>query len=143
LIQATDVPGLSILTCGQRPPNPAELLNTPRLSAFLAWAGEDYDRVIVDCPPMFPISDVLLWGKYISNCIFVAAFGKTRVPIIRTAVKRILSSGIKVLGSVVNMSKFGGLSYSYYGYYQYNYNYGPDAVEGEKGTSRKKTPVKA
>lgn len=143
LIQATDVPGLSILTCGQRPPNPAELLNTPRLSAFLAWAGEDYDRVIVDCPPMFPISDVLLWGKYISNCIFVAAFGKTRVPIIRTAVKRILTSGIKVLGSVVNMSKFGGLSYSYYGYYQYNYNYGPDAVEGEKGTSRKKTPVKA
>jgi capsular exopolysaccharide synthesis family protein len=143
LIQATDVPGLSILPCGPRPPNPAELLNTPRLSAFLAWAGEDYDRVIVDCPPMFPISDVLLWGKYISNCIFVAAFGKTRVPIIRTAVKRIMSSGIKMLGSVVNMSKFGGLSYSYYGYYQYNYNYGPDAADGEKGQSRKKTPVKA
>jgi len=143
LIQPTDVPGLFILTCGPRPPNPAELLNTPRLSAFLAWAGEDYDRVIVDCPPMFPISDVLLWGKYISNCIFVTAFGKTRVPIIRTAVKRILSSGIKVLGSVVNMSKFGGLSYSYYGYYQYNYNYGPDAVDGEKGHSRKRTPVKA
>ena len=143
LIQPTDVPGLFILTCGPRPPNPAELLNTPRLSAFLAWAGEDYDRVIVDCPPMFPISDVLLWGKYISNCIFVTAFGKTRVPIIRTAVKRILSSGIKVLGSVVNMSKFGGLSYSYYGYYQYNYNYGPDAVDGEKGHTRKRTPVKA
>ncbi|OGR53023.1 MAG: hypothetical protein A2049_04690 [Elusimicrobia bacterium GWA2_62_23] len=143
LIQPTDVPGLFILTCGPRPPNPAELLNTPRLSAFLAWAGEDYDRVIVDCPPMFPISDVLLWGKYISNCIFVTAFGKTRVPIIRTAVKRIISSGIKVLGSVVNMSKFGGLSYSYYGYYQYNYNYGPDAVDGEKGHTRKRTPVKA
>jgi len=143
LIQATDVPNLSILTCGPRPPNPAELLNTPRLSAFLTWANENYDRVIVDCPPMFPISDALLWGKYINNCIFVSAFGKTRVPLIKTAVKRFAASGIKVLGAVVNMSKFGGLSYSYYGYYQYNYNYGPDAEghEGEKKHHRKKQPA--
>ncbi|MDO8804784.1 MAG: polysaccharide biosynthesis tyrosine autokinase [Elusimicrobiota bacterium] len=142
LIQTTDVQNLSILTCGPRPPNPAELLNTPRLSAFLTWAGENYTRVIVDCPPMFPISDALLWGKYINNCIFVAAFGKTRVPLIKTAVKRFAASGIKVLGAVVNMSKFGGLSYSYYGYYQYNYNYGPDAEghEGEKKHHRK-TPA--
>jgi capsular exopolysaccharide synthesis family protein len=141
LIQATDVPNLSILTCGPRPPNPAELLNTPRLSAFLTWANENYDRVIVDCPPMFPISDALLWGKYINNCIFVACFGKTRVPLIKTAVKRFAASGIKVLGAVVNMSKFGGLSYSYYGYYQYNYNYGPDAEghEHDKKHHRKKT----
>ena len=145
LVQATDVKNLSIITCGPRPPNPAELLNTPRLSAFLAWANENYDRVIVDCPPMFPISDVLLWGKYINNCIFVSAFGKTRVPLIKTAVKRFVASGIKVLGAVVNMSKFGGLSYSYYGYYQYNYNYGPDAEgsEGEKKHHRKKTEAKA
>jgi len=145
LVQATDVKNLSIITCGPRPPNPAELLNTPRLSAFLAWANENYDRVIVDCPPMFPISDALLWGKYINNCIFVSAFGKTRVPLIKTAVKRFVASGIKVLGAVVNMSKFGGLSYSYYGYYQYNYNYGPDAEgsEGEKKHHRKKTEAKA
>ena len=136
LIQATDVPNLSILTCGPRPPNPAELLNTPRLSAFLTWAGENYTRVIVDCPPMFPISDALLWGKYINNCIFVAAFGKTRVPLIKTAIKRFAASGIKVLGAVVNMSKFGGLSYSYYGYYQYNYNYGPDS-EGSDGKKKR------
>lgn len=145
LVQATDVKNLSILTCGPRPPNPAELLNTPRLSAFLTWAQENYDRVIVDCPPMFPISDALLWGKYINNCIFVAAFGKTRVPLIKTAIKRFANSGIKVLGAVVNMSKFGGLSYSYYGYYQYNYNYGPDAdgQDGEKKHHRKKSELKS
>ncbi|MDD5208181.1 MAG: polysaccharide biosynthesis tyrosine autokinase [Elusimicrobiales bacterium] len=145
LIQPTDVKNLSILTCGPRPPNPAELLNTPRLSAFLTWAQANYDRVIVDCPPMFPISDALLWGKYINNCIFVAAFGKTRVPLIKTAIKRFAASGIKVLGAVVNMSKFGGLSYSYYGYYQYNYNYGPDAdaAEGEKKHHHKKHGSKA
>ncbi len=140
LIQPTDVKNLSLLTCGPRPPNPAELLNTPRLSAFLTWADGNYDRVIVDCPPMFPISDALLWGKCINNCIFVAAFGKTRVPLIKTAIKRFAASGIKVLGAVVNMSKFGGLSYSYYGYYQYNYNYGPDGTDISKA---KKTPAKS
>ncbi|KAF0124449.1 MAG: capsular exopolysaccharide family [Elusimicrobia bacterium] len=139
LIQATDVKGLSILTCGPRPPNPAELLNTPRLSAFLNWAAAEYDRLIIDCPPMFPISDALLWGKYIKGCVFVTAFGKTRVPLIKNAARRLTQAGIKVLGNVVNMAKFGGLSYSYYGYsYQYNYHYGPDAEE-KPG----KAPVKA
>ena len=133
LIQASDVKGLSLLTCGPRPPNPAELLNTPRLSAFLSWAQQEYDRVIVDCPPMFPISDALLWGKYITSCVYVINFGKTRVPLIKTATKRLAAAGVKILGAVVNMSKFGGLSYSYYGYYQYkyNYNYAPEPEEND------------
>ncbi|MEW5907296.1 MAG: polysaccharide biosynthesis tyrosine autokinase [Elusimicrobiota bacterium] len=139
LIQETDVKGLSILTCGPRPPNPAELLNTPRLSAFLNWASTEYDRLIIDCPPMFPISDALLWGKYIKSCVFVTAFGRTRVPLIKNAARRLSQAGIKILGNAVNMAKFGGLSYSYYGYsYQYNYHYGPDAEE-----KTKKAPVKA
>ena len=130
LIQPADIENLSLLTCGPRPPNPSELLNTPRLQAALAWAAQEYDRVIVDCPPMFPVSDALLVGKCINSAICVSAFGKTRVPLIKTAAKRLATAGIKTLGVVVNMSKFGGLSYSYYGYYQYNYNYnyhyGPD-----------------
>ncbi|PKM98969.1 MAG: hypothetical protein CVU79_00175 [Elusimicrobia bacterium HGW-Elusimicrobia-3] len=134
LIQPTDVENLSILTCGPRPPNPAELLNTPRLSAFLAWAGEYYDRVIIDCPPMFPISDALLWGKYINSVVYVTSFGKTRVPIIKNGAKRLQTAGLKILGSVVNMSKFGGLSYSYYGYYQYKYNYHYGYAPDEKDT---------
>jgi len=112
LIQSTDVKNLSVLTCGPRPPNPAELLNTPRLSALLTWACEDYDYVIVDCSPIFPASDTLLLGKHVNNCIFVTVFGKTRIPLIKTAVKQMLDSGLNVLGMVVNMSKFGGSPYS-------------------------------
>jgi len=145
LIQPTDVENLSLLTCGPRPPNPAELLNTPRLSAFLSWAGAQYDRVIIDCPPIFPISDALLWGKYINSAVFVSKFGKTRVPLIKTAVKQLNSSGIKVLGLVINMSKFGGLTYSYYGshYYKYNYHYGAEDSEKPESSPRKSPPIKA
>jgi len=142
LIQETDVPNLSLLTCGPRPPNPAELLNTPRLSAFLSWAGATYDRVIVDCPPIFPISDALLWGKYINNCVFVSKFGKTRVPLIKTATRQISASGIKLLGAVVNMSKFGGLAYSYYGshYYKYSYHYSEEQDAPENQPADPKAP---
>ncbi len=133
LVQATDVTNLSILTCGPRPPNPAELLNTPRLSAFVAWACAQYDRVIVDCPPIFPISDALLWGRYINNCAFVVKFGKTRIPLVRSAVKHLSSSGIKVLGAVLNMSKLGGLTYSHSGthHHQYNYQYEADDSDSQ------------
>ncbi|MEK7281671.1 MAG: polysaccharide biosynthesis tyrosine autokinase, partial [Chloroflexota bacterium] len=61
LVQDTELPNLKILSCGPRPPNPSELLNTPRLGALVTWARTNFDRVIVDCTPMFPINDTLLW----------------------------------------------------------------------------------
>jgi capsular exopolysaccharide synthesis family protein len=150
LIQKSeDIPNLHLLTCGPRPPNPAELLNTPRLPALLDWAHKNYDRVVIDCPPMFPISDALLWGKYISGAVYVINFGKTRVPLIRNAAKRLTGAGIKILGSVVNMSRFGGLAYSYYGYYQYKYNYNynyayaPEPDDSDGGDNAGDKPAEA
>ncbi|MBI3566032.1 MAG: polysaccharide biosynthesis tyrosine autokinase [Elusimicrobia bacterium] len=125
LVQKTDVPGLEVLPCGQRPPNPSELLNTPRLGALVAWARERYDRVIVDCTPMFPINDTLLWGRHIPSGVFVVRYGVTRTPLIRTACQKLETGGIKLLGVAVNAARQGGLAYSSYGYYyqQYYHSY--------------------
>ncbi len=130
LIQKSEIPGLAILPCGPRPPNPSELLNTPRLGALVAWARERYDRVIVDCTPMFPINDTLLWGRHISSGVFVVRYGVTRIPLIRTACQKLQTGGIKILGVSVNAAKAGGLSYSSYGYYyqQYYHSYQENAV---------------
>jgi len=140
LVQNTEVENLQVLVCGHRPPNPAELLNTPRLGALLSWAMENYDRVIVDCPPMFPISDTLLWGRHIPRCMFIVRHGQTRAQLVRTAASRLKSTGIKVLGAVINMSKFGGLYYSHYGssYYKYNYHYYRKEGAESSETSRDK-----
>lgn len=129
LIQKSEVPGLSILPCGRRPPNPSELLNTPRLGALINWARERYDRVIIDCTPMFPINDTLLWGRHIPSVAFVVRFGVTRTPLIKTACQKLQTGGIKVLGVAVNAAKAGGLSYSSYGYYyqQYYHSYHQEA----------------
>lgn len=121
LIQKSEVPGLDILPCGPRPPNPSELLNTPRLGALIAWARERYDRVIVDCTPMFPVNDTLLWGRHVAFSIFVVRYGATRTPLISTACQKLVTGGIKPLGIAINAAKAGGLSYSSYGYYYQQY----------------------
>lgn len=133
LVLESEVPGLAILPCGPRPPNPSELLNTPRLGALITWARERYDRVVVDCTPMFPINDTLLWGRHIPSGVFVVRFGETRVPLIRTACQKLQTGGIKVLGVAVNAAKAGGLSYASYGYYyqQYYHQYHQETATGK------------
>jgi capsular exopolysaccharide synthesis family protein len=121
LVQATDVPGLKVLPCGPRPPNPSELLNTPRVSALLAWADSTFDRVVVDCTPMFPINDTLLWGRHVKSVVFVSWYGKTRLPLAKKAQQRIHGAGLKILGVAINAAKPGGLTYAGYGYYYQQY----------------------
>ncbi len=121
LLQSPNIPNLKVLPSGPRPPNPSELLNTPKVAALLSWATKHFDRVIVDCPPIFPISDTILWGRHVKHAIFVVRFGKTRIPIMRDATRRLSVSGIKTLGVVINAAVHSGLSYSYYNQYYYQY----------------------
>lgn len=134
LIRKSAVPGLAILPCGPRPPNPSELLNTPRLGALIAWAREHYDRIVIDCTPMFPINDTLLWGRHISSGVFVVRYGATRIPLIQSAVQKLVTGGIKPLGVAINAAKAGGLSYASYGYYyqQYYHQYHQEAELAKK-----------
>ncbi len=119
-----DVPNLFVMTAGQRPPNPADLLNTPRLHDFLEWAHKNYDQVIVDCPAILPVADTMLWGKYIPRTIFVIKHGKTNVRSAKMALDKLQKAGVKVLGVVLGHYKKQGLSYGKYGYYKsYSYYY--------------------
>jgi len=121
LTQESEVPGVHVLACGPRPPNPSELLNTPRLGALVSWAKTNYDRVIVDCTPMYPIHDTMLWGRQVSAAVFVVRYGRTRAPLVAKACQRLREGGVKILGAVVNAAKPGGLTYSSYGYYYQQY----------------------
>ena len=113
-----DVPNLFVMTAGQRPPNPTDLLNTPRLHDFLEWAQKNYDQVIVDCPAILPVADTMLWGKYIPRTIFVIKHGKTNVRSAKMALDKLQKAGVKVLGVVLGHYKNQGLSYGKYGYYK-------------------------
>ena len=134
IVQKTEIPHLDVVTCGPRPPNPAELLNTKHLPQFVAWAKERYAHVIVDCPPVFPISDTLIWGQHIKPTIFVARFGRTRVPLIRTACARLKNSGARMLGGVINGARLGTMTYADGRYYEQYYR---DYVDSETPKKRR------
>lgn len=121
LTQKSEVPGVYVLSCGPRPPNPSELLNTPRLGALVSWAKANFDRVIVDCTPMYPIHDTMLWGRHVNAAVFVVRYGRTRAPLVSKACQRLREGGVQILGAVVNAAKPGGLTYSSYGYYYQQY----------------------
>jgi capsular exopolysaccharide synthesis family protein len=133
-VQRTEVANLDVVTCGPRPPNPAELLNTPRLAQFVAWARGRYTHVIVDCPPVFPISDTLIWCHHVKAIVFVARFGRTRVPLIRTACARLRNGGARMLGGVINGARLGTMTYADGRYYEQYYR---DYVDSESPKKRK------
>ena len=122
-VQKTNVENLFIMTSGTRPPNPSELLNTPLLEQFIKWAVKAYDLVMVDCPAVLPVSDTLLWGKYINKSIFVVRYGSTNSNLAQASVDKMNDAGIKILGAVISQYKPKGISsYGKYGYYK-NYSY--------------------
>lgn len=121
-----DVPNLFVMTAGQRPPNPAELLNTPKLADFIEWATKNYDQIIIDCPAIVPVSDTLLWGKYIPFAVFVVRCGQTNVRIAQIGIDKLNKAGIKILGAVIGHYKTEGLAYGKYGYYKKSYGYYED-----------------
>jgi tyrosine-protein kinase Etk/Wzc len=120
-----DVPNLFIMTSGQRPPNPAELLSTPKLADFVEWAKKNYDHVIIDCPAILPVADTMLWGRYIPRAIFIIRYGKTNAKLAQVALDKLNKAGIKILGAVISQYHSAGLSYGKYGYYK-SYHYYED-----------------
>ncbi|MDR2191437.1 MAG: polysaccharide biosynthesis tyrosine autokinase [Endomicrobium sp.] len=110
----TEIKNLYVLPAGEHPPNPAELLNTPKLKAFIEAAGKHFDNVIIDCPAVLPITDTLLWGKCVKNSIFVIKASSTNVNLAKTALDHLKKAGVNVLGAVITMYKSKGFKYGYY-----------------------------
>lgn len=120
--QVSEIKNLFIMTSGKRPPNPAEILNTPLLEAFVKWAIKTYDIVLVDCPAILPVSDTLLWGRYIDKAIFMIKYGKTGTAAAHSAIEKLKKADIKILGGVIGHYHPQTMSYGKYGYYK-SYSY--------------------
>lgn len=124
LITPTGIPNLDVLPCGTIPPNPSELLSTPRMPALLEWARERFDRIIVDGTPVFPITDALLWGRHAGTAVFVVKFGGPHSALAVKARQKLEEGGLKIAGAVINqVSSRGGHYGGYYYYYRYHYHY--------------------
>ncbi|WP_046223465.1 polysaccharide biosynthesis tyrosine autokinase [Vibrio sp. ECSMB14106] len=121
-IKATPVENLDILTRGQVPPNPSELLMHPRFAELMEWASKEYDLVIVDTPPVLAVTDPSIVGAFAGTTLMVARYAQNTVKEIEVARNRFEQSGIEVKGVIFNaIEKTASSSYGY-GYYNYAYS---------------------
>ncbi len=117
-IRPTVIDGLSVITAGQIPANPAELLSSPRLHRTLRDLRDEYDFVFVDAPPMLAVSDPCILAQHTDGLLIVTRINKnTRSAVIRVR-QMIQDQGIRVLGAVANGAIIGqDRAYAEYGDY--------------------------
>lgn len=131
LLHHTDQSGLDILPVGLRRPNPAELLSGKAFVELLAWADSQYDRVLVDCPPVLAVSDAQIVGQLVDGAVLVVRPDKNHRRSVIRAVESFQETGCRVLGVVANAVSNDSGQYGYgYGYgYGYTDGYGHDVPE--------------
>ncbi len=121
-IQASGIAGLSVLPCGPLPPNPAELLTSPRFKELLDYFRDHFDFVLIDTPPLLAVTDPSVVAARVDSVLLVIRFTKNARPSGRRARQILASLGATVLGVVVNDTDKNTGS-DRYGY-GYGYGYG-------------------
>jgi polysaccharide biosynthesis transport protein len=109
---------LFLLPCGPTPPNPADLLSTPRFEAIIREASQQFDRVIIDGPPVLGLADATLLATAAGSVAMVIEAGKTRTRAARDALERLRLGGAHVIGAILTKSTDEA---SQYGYRLYQY----------------------
>jgi len=117
-IVTTQHENLWLLPCGPIPPNPADLLSTPRIRQIVAEAAAQYDMVIIDGPPVLGLADASLLASACRNAMLIIESGKTRTRAAREAVERIEAAGAQIVGVTLTKSAEEA---SHYGYRLYQY----------------------
>ncbi len=124
---ATCMEKLDVMPAGPRVSNPAELLSIPRFSELLAWAGSEYDLVLVDSPPALAASDMAIIGRLVDGVVLVMQPAKNRRRLVTRVLEEQALLKIPVLGLVLN--RIGTEDGHDYYYYQGGYYYGGRADE--------------
>jgi receptor protein-tyrosine kinase len=125
-IQRHTESGIYFLASGPIPPNPTEVLQSQASRSLLERAAGLFDHVIIDAPPLLPVSDAAVMARDVDGAILVVRHGKTSKDQLRQAVTRLQHVDARVLGVTVNMTPRRGSRTHGYGYgYEYEYSYEP------------------
>lgn len=124
-VRQTSINGVSVLTSGAIPPNPAELLGSTAMQTLLHDLQREADMVVVDAPPVVPVTDAVVLSQRVDGIVLVVRVGQTTMTGLCQTISQLQHAGAYVLGLVINdipvgRSRYG---YAYRGYY-YNYQYG-------------------
>ncbi len=121
-LQPSGVPNLFVLPSGPHPPNPAELIGSPRMKSTLELLREYVDFVVLDSPPILSVSDALILANIVDGVVLVVQGGRTPREAVRKASDRLHSVGGQILGALINNVDVRKTEYSYYYRYYYYYD---------------------
>lgn len=151
--------GLVVLPSGSVPPNPSELLGSKMMGELLDVLSEEFDLVLIDTPPLLPVTDAAVLAARTDGAIVVVRQGSTRRQHVAQAVNSLTQVDARILGSVLTMAPLPRGRGDQYGEgYGYAYGYADnaerpaltdDAVEavtealaGEAGESGRRSQLK-
>lgn len=106
--------GLDIITSGQTPPMPSELLDSKKMAKLVADMREEYDYIILDSPPILSVSDATILSRIVDAVILVVASNDTHVDAIATAKRALDKVEANLIGTVLTKAKTGKRGYNYY-----------------------------
>jgi capsular exopolysaccharide synthesis family protein len=114
---AAAVPNLSVLPAGQPPPNPSELISGERARRLVDVLGQTYDVVIIDCPPVLPVTDSLVLARMADTTLLVTSANRTSKRSLTRAVELLRQVDAPLVGTVLNSlsadETFSGEPYRY------------------------------
>lgn len=114
-IKETGIENLYLLPKGVVPPNPSELLNSPKTRVLIRTLSERFDYIILDGTPVNGLTDSLILTKYVDKTVVVASLNYTKTSDLEVTKKSLLSVGADVAGIIVNRTP--DTHGSYYGNY--------------------------
>lgn len=125
-----EYPNVSVLTAGRVPPNPSELLASPRMQKLVSLAKSKYDMIIIDLPPINVVTDAGVISSLVDGYIFVVRAGADDNRSVLSALETLKQMNATILGTVLNDVKVD-LNSKRYGRYK-KYGYGiPAEVEAD------------
>jgi capsular exopolysaccharide synthesis family protein len=115
------VPGLHVVPSGPLPPNPADLLDSERMSQTIQRATELADIVFLDSPPAIVLTDAVLLSAKVDQTLLIAECDHVSRSAFKEMVRLIRQARGSVLGAVLNKLRLSSSDYYYYYYYYYDY----------------------
>ena len=98
--QCSHAPNMDILTAGDIPPNPSELLGSQRMSALLEELAQEYEYIVVDLPPVTAVSDALAVSPLLQGVLVVTKEGTSQKKGLEEAMRQLKQAEVRILGFV-------------------------------------------
>jgi succinoglycan biosynthesis transport protein ExoP len=117
-VQNSTIPGVCVLTSGPLPPNPAELLDSPRMTALIEQLAQQFDIVLLDTPALLAVTDAAVRAPTVDGVMLVVGRAQARREAVQAACQHLSDVKARWVGVVVNRAEQNG---SYYGYHGNGY----------------------